>query len=1162
MAAGEPPPPPPAPPPEPRGRSKTLVLVIVAVLIVAALAGVTYYLLSTGTPPVTPPAVRLNQVTITGTNSMDQSALLTLSAAAIDTRGRAQTANATWTWSANPTSAVEIRATAQPYSKQVFAIQSGSVTITANASWNNSAKQTTQSITISALSFELTPSDLFPLLDENFTLAVRVLRGTTVATAYTGKVHFTSTDTGAKLPPDYTFSLTDGGLRSFNVTVSRAGPVTFTLRDTLAAITGSTSVSGNRVPTVSFTLTPNPVNPLEMTADGRASSDPDADAIMFEWDFGDSMSATTALATHTYGAAGLYTVRLTVSDVHADSNFSTRAYDAKAPPLASFRIVSMTAAGPDIRATVDATASSDPDGTIANYNWTWGDRNYTDTTNPVATHDYKLFWFDTQVAIILNVTDNDGLYDTASRTVTVTLLPLPPEAVFVIVGVDQKLRTVTVDARDSSDPNDNIAWYNWSWGDTKYTNVTTPTASHAYTADGDFVITLTVIDDTNLKNSVSHTVTILQPAEAPIAAFTIDRSFLHVDVDASGSSDLNGNIATYEWYFNNDGTVDDTGVTASFDYPAPGKYTISLLVTDTTALKGSATHTVSVARSTLDYRYYDFFDVPYGEWWDYRYAAYGDLPINAECFNATSIGNGVCAANAANNVPDFEVYPYTNWYPLPGQIRPGNPTNNPLIYAPYRFDVTGANVPGYNLSQPVFLPVFNYAAAPGNRLDFKWYMQYLDTATGSFLSLPPPPAPPPNGPGCPGVDPKFNDGFEIRSQIWLTLDLQESKRIFGVPVASTAAQAQTWWNQNTNNACGTEVGVEASVSSWFETLGGTSGTAGKYDIVNAFEYQYTPFYTNITATVDADGTTHVYIEHAAWGTEVLLSRMFYWGNASYKDNYLDSTKARGWWGMENAWFEDMTYQGSLAETTFNFTLTSVMQYHFVLRSLPGPDGNWDRRGDVPYWLWGPILTDYTNDYSPKHLRSELDRYPSPYYGYIHSTPGSARYNQSLSYDYVPVKWDLVSGQTWHFEFPSGNVVFYDPNNTPLGADPRYGAYVKILKTLSYESTKPAGYGVWDSANFTWDVFGPAATNGPVGNAGPDGIPGNVDDRYALEPWGSVRFVPGVPAPPVLFAPAFASPASAATSQSLETAGAPLMRTVESAFVAPTRRVATVRTSRE
>ena len=465
----------------------------------------------------------------------------------------------------------------------------------------------------------------------------------------------------------------------------------------------------------------------------------------------------------------------------------------------------------------------------------------------------------------------------------------------------------------------------------------------------------------------------------------------------------------------------------------------------------------------------------------------------------------MCVASTTNGIDDFETSPYTNWYPLPGQTRPGNPTNNPLVYAPYRFSVQGVNVSGYNRSEPVFLPVLNYAAPVGNQLDFRWYMQYLDKATGDDLTF---------NRGCSGVDPKFNDGFEIRSQVWLTMDLQESRRIFGVnapgaTLPQQVAAARNWWASNTDNACGTQVGVENSVSSWFETLGGPSGTTGKYDIVNSFEYQYTPFYTNMTYIVSDDGTTRVYLEHAAWGTEVLLSRMFYWGNASYKDNHLDSRKAAGWWGMELAWFEDFDFSGSLLASNFDFNLSTVLQYHWQLLSQPGPDGNWNRVNDVPYWTWGPILSDYTNDYSPKHLVSELDRYPSPYYGYIHSTPGSARYNQNLSYDYAPIRWNLQPGQTWHFDFPTGNVIFYDPNTTPLGADPRTGAFTAIRKTLAYDSTVPAGLGAWDDAEKTWDVYGPTSTGGPSGNPGPDNTPGTTDDQYALFPYGSLVLTPGI-----------------------------------------------------
>ena len=57
---------------------------------------------------------------------------------------------------------------------------------------------------------------------------------------YTGPVHFTSTDPGAILPPDYTFTLADDGTHTFRITLTTSGTSGITVTDTTnAALTVS-----------------------------------------------------------------------------------------------------------------------------------------------------------------------------------------------------------------------------------------------------------------------------------------------------------------------------------------------------------------------------------------------------------------------------------------------------------------------------------------------------------------------------------------------------------------------------------------------------------------------------------------------------------------------------------------------------------------------------------------------------------------------------------------------------------------------------------------------------------------------------------------------------------------------------------------------------------
>ncbi len=530
----------------------------------------------------------------------------------------------------------------------------------------------------------------------------------------------------------------------------------------------------------------------------------------------------------------------------------------------------------------------------------------------------------------------------------------------------------------------------------------------------------------------------------------------------------------------------------------------------------------SAVTPSIWYNYSDFFNVPYGEWWDMRTGPYGDEPVGASCFNATSVADGTCTTNIGG-LNRFAHYPWMDWAGSGSANSEGSVTN---VYAPYRAHITAYNEPGYNLSSPVFLPVLNYTAAPGSTLSFNWNMQYLDKATYNTLTSAPLSCYAPSGANA-------NDGYQLQSKIYLTLDNQEAARLFGSPATGTLTQMRQWWTQNTFAGCGTSTTgknpqqgpVETAVTDWFDQMGNT-----KYDIWGGYVFPYTPLYTNITATVVSagpTGTTNVYIEHGAWGTEVLLDRFFYWGNASYAGNQMNSGKAAGWWNMENGWWEGLHYAGKMTAAAMNFNLTGVLQYHFQEHSAPGPDNCFRQQttctevspsDDTPYWTWGPMLLDYVPS-SNSHPYSELDRFAGK--TYIKTTPGSGDYGTNTSYDYTPVSWVPKSGEQWNFQFPTNSSKYYqNPATAPFGTDPlKTSQLPAITSSLFLKQIFPAGVGTWNGVAGTWTVNGGTSYSWPASTG---------TGTYPVIPYPGIYLQPANIPPGVTTQPASAILSTSAT----------------------------------
>ena len=103
------------------------------------------------------------------------------------------------------------------------------------------------------------------------------------------------------------------------------------------------------------------------------------------------------------------------------------------PPTASFIFnpVSPINAG-ETPVSFNAVGSSDPDGTIASYVWSWGDGTpEQSTTSPTITHvfaDTPVRCVNVVYAVLLTVIDNEGGNGSASQQATVTEVPIAGSA--------------------------------------------------------------------------------------------------------------------------------------------------------------------------------------------------------------------------------------------------------------------------------------------------------------------------------------------------------------------------------------------------------------------------------------------------------------------------------------------------------------------------------------------------------------------------------------------------------------------------------------------------------------------------------------------------------------------------------------------------------------
>ena len=246
---------------------------------------------------------------------------------------------------------------------------------------------------------------------------------------------------------------------------------------------------------------------------------------------------------------------------------------------------------------MDGSASKDSDGGSLTFKWTLiGKPNGSAASLINPTYPNPKFTADLAGNYVVSLVVNDGKADSsvASVSVTATVANAVPVA---NAGVNQNVvigSTVTLDGTTSSDANNDSLSYKWVLQSKPANSVATLTAATSakptFKADlsGTYVATLVVSDGKASSELAAVSILAGTANLPPVAKPGANQSVVvgsKVSIDASASSDPNGDSISYSWSLlfkpvGSNATLSWVGVNASFTADLVGTYLVGLTVND------------------------------------------------------------------------------------------------------------------------------------------------------------------------------------------------------------------------------------------------------------------------------------------------------------------------------------------------------------------------------------------------------------------------------------------------------------------------------------------------------------------------------------------------------------------------------------------------------
>jgi len=440
-----------------------------------------------------------------------------------------------------------------------------------------------------------------------------------------------------------------------------------------------------------------------------------------------------------------------------------------------------------------------------------------------------------------------------------------------------------------------------------------------------------------------------------------------------------------------------------------GTFTLDVKDNDTPTATGTTTVKVSLPPE-IDYRMYDMFEQPWGDWWFWRLTAY-----------KTDI--------VMYNIP----HAYTFVYNKDTRNLQG------IIYAPYRWNVVAKNMTTLSVHSPEFMPILGTPGVPGSSVDMHLWWQYIENSTWNSYWLPTWSSNW-NWTANPSFDnlmvSQYSDGYIIGSLFNVSMNREAALEWLGMPM--TGVVPADWWIANRADY----------VSKWLHWLLNEGNM--RLDIWPAYEAILSDMGTTADLVEEANGNITLRVAHFSWGLEALMNR------------WLNETGIC----VHEPYMEDFNLSAHYGDDYANVAYDAVCQYnlHAVLANGTVND---------PAWVWEPQRMDYVQYSNPvSGYNSEFNRWVGQ--TYTSWNAGDYYFGQELplsppgmsGYDATPQYFNLTDYMTLTIQLPNRHdVLGFMGEPLPGG---RFSGAIYNLKrgNLSYYENITVRGDMWLGYNMT------------------------------------------------------------------------------------------------